>query len=51
MTEVAAPFVAALSQADGPTVANVKRDVIAAMNERHPDCAVDACGTLVVGVK
>jgi SAM-dependent methyltransferase len=51
MTEVAAPFVAALSQADAPTVANVKRDVIAAMNERHPDGAVDACGTLVVGVK
>jgi SAM-dependent methyltransferase len=51
MTEVAAPFVAALSGADEATASRVKTDVIAAMNARHPDGAIDACGTVVTGVK
>ena len=51
MTEVAAPFVAALSSADEATVGKVKADVIAAMNERHPDGAIDTCGIVIVGIK
>lgn len=51
MTDVAAPFVAALSGADEATVARVRADVVAAMHERHPDGAIDACGTAVVAVK
>lgn len=51
MTDVAAPFVAALSGADEATVAAVKKDVIAAMNQRHPDGAIDAMGIVITGVK
>ena len=51
MTEVAAPFVAALSTADEATVSAVKAGVVASMNERHPDGAIDALGRLVVAAK
>jgi SAM-dependent methyltransferase len=51
MTEIAAPFVAALSQADEATFAKVKADVLASMHQRHPEGSIDACGMLVVGVK
>jgi hypothetical protein len=51
MTEVAAPFVAALGGADAATVAAVKQDVVAAMNARHPDGVIDTLGVLIAGVK
>lgn len=51
MTEVAAPFVAALSGADASTVAKVKAEVLASMHERHPQGAIDARGRLIVGAK
>jgi len=51
MTEVAAPFVAALSSADEATVAAVKADVLASMNGRHPDGVIGTCGIAVVGTK
>ncbi len=51
MTEVAAPFVAALSKADATTVERIKADVISAMDERFPSGAIDACGTVIVADK
>jgi SAM-dependent methyltransferase len=51
MTDVAAPFVAALSTADDATVEQVKANVVASMNERYPDGAIDACGVVISGVK
>lgn len=51
MTEVAAPFVAALSRADETTVSKVRADVIAAMTEHYPNGNVAACGTVIVGTK
>jgi SAM-dependent methyltransferase len=51
MTEVAAPFVAALSGADEATVAKVKADVIAAMTERYPKGNIDGCAIVITGVK
>jgi ubiquinone/menaquinone biosynthesis C-methylase UbiE len=51
MTEVAAPFVAALSTADAAAVAAIKADVIAAMTARHPDGAVPASGIVIAGLK
>ena len=51
MTEVAAPFVAALNQAHEATITIVKADVVASMNERYPAGAIDACGMIVAGVK
>jgi len=49
MTEVAAPFVAALSKADDATVQRIQADVIAAMDERHPTGAISASGTVIMG--
>jgi SAM-dependent methyltransferase len=51
MTEIAAPFVAALGTVDAATVERVKADVIAAMHARHADGVIDACGRVIVGVK
>ncbi len=51
MTEVAAPFVAALSNTDATTVSRIKADVIAAMTARHPDGAIPASGVVIVGTK
>ncbi|MEO8702704.1 MAG: methyltransferase domain-containing protein [Kofleriaceae bacterium] len=51
MTEVAAPFVAALSKADEATVARIKADVISAVDERYPGGVLDGCGTLIVARK
>lgn len=51
MTEVAAPFVAALSKADAETVAKVKADVIADMNAHHPNGMIPGCAILIAGVK
>lgn len=51
MTEVAAPFVSALSGADAATVARVKADVLAAMEERYPKGDIAACARVIVGVK
>ncbi|MEO8588967.1 MAG: methyltransferase domain-containing protein [Flavobacteriales bacterium] len=50
-TEIAAPFVAALSGADAATVAQVKADVIAAMTERYPNGNIDGCARVIVGTK
>ena len=51
MTEIAAPFVAALSTADEATVGAVKADVLTSRHERHPNGAIDACGMVIAGVK
>lgn len=51
ITEVAAPFVAALSKADAATVAKVKAGVLADMAERFPNGNIAACGILVTAVK
>ncbi|MBS1580660.1 MAG: methyltransferase domain-containing protein [Bacteroidetes bacterium] len=51
MTEVAAPFVSALSGADAATVARVKADVIAAMEERYPKGDIAGLARVIVGVK
>jgi ubiquinone/menaquinone biosynthesis C-methylase UbiE len=51
MTEIAAPFVAALSGADKATVEAVKTDVVAAMHARYPDAAIGACGMVIAGTK
>ena len=51
MTEISAPFVAALSNATAATVGKVKENVIAAMTERHPKGSIPACGTLIVGTR
>lgn len=51
MTEVAAPFVAALRGVDAATVALVKADVIAAMDARFPDGKITGMATLITAVK
>jgi ubiquinone/menaquinone biosynthesis C-methylase UbiE len=51
MTEVAAPFVAALSGADAATVAKVKAGVIADMTERYPKGNIDGVGIVISGEK
>lgn len=51
MTEVAAPFVAALSNADPETVEKVHRDVVAAMDERYPNGGIDSLGILITGTR
>lgn len=50
-TEVAAPVVAALANADADTVARVKADVIAAVKERYPNGNLPACARVIVGTK
>jgi ABC-type Fe3+ transport system substrate-binding protein len=51
LTEIAAPFVAALSSADAATVARVKADVISAMAARFPNGDIHACARVIVGTK
>jgi ubiquinone/menaquinone biosynthesis C-methylase UbiE len=51
MTEVAAPFVAALSKADDATVAKVKADVLADMTDRFPKGNITGCGIVITGLK
>lgn len=51
MTEIAAPFVAALSSADEDTVSRVKADVLAAMGERHPRGNIPTSGVVVRATK
>ena len=51
MTEVAAPFVAALSKADADTVAKVKAGVLADMAARYPNGHIDGCGIVITAVK
>lgn len=51
LTEVAAPFVAALSKADAATVAQVKADVLVDMAALYPNGNVPGCGIVVTGVK
>lgn len=51
MTEIAAPFVAALGGADAATVAQVKADVIAAMTERFPKGRIDGMGIVITAMK
>lgn len=50
-TEVAAPVVAALANADAATVAKVKAEVIATVSERYPQGGLPACARLITGVK
>lgn len=51
MTEVAAPFVAALSKADAATVEKVKADVLADMAANHPNGRIPGCAILITAVK
>ena len=53
LTEVAAPFVAALSKADDTMVAKIKAEVFQLLKERYPDgnVVIDASALIVVGEK
>lgn len=53
MTEIAAPIVGALSQADEPMKEKIKQEVIALINEKYPDGNVVIDGTflLIAGEK
>jgi|GEM_PF-6825903 len=51
ITEVAAPFVAALQRADAVTVAQIKADVVAALDERFPDGKITGMATVITAVK
>jgi ubiquinone/menaquinone biosynthesis C-methylase UbiE len=52
MTEIAAPFVGALSTADDQTVAKIKDGVIEAIDERYPnETSIDTSGILIYGEK
>jgi len=51
MTEVAAPFVAALQDADDATVEHVHQGVLADMSARFPDGKIDTSGWVIGGVK
>ena len=53
MTEVAAPIVGALSQADAETIEKIKTDLIASLKEKYPDNKVvfDGSGYIVYGEK
>jgi len=48
MTEIAAPFVAALSNADEAMVEKIKKEVLEAVNARYPDGSVDIEGSSLV---
>ena len=50
-TEVAAPVVAALGNADADTIAKVRADVIATMREHYPKGDVPACARVIMGTK
>jgi ubiquinone/menaquinone biosynthesis C-methylase UbiE len=51
MTEIAAPFVAILNTVDAATVAKVKADVIASMQERYPKGNIPCTGLIITAVK
>lgn len=53
MTEIAAPFVAAMSKADEPTRQKIKTEVFEAINQRFPDGKVfiDCAAIVVAGEK
>ena len=51
MSEVAAPFVAALSKADAATVAKVKADVLTDMAAKYPNGRIAGCALVITGVK
>lgn len=53
MTEVAAPFVAAMSKADEATRQKIKKEVFEAINQRFPDGKVfiDAAAIIIAGEK
>ena len=52
MTEIAAPFVGALSNADDESVQRIKEGVINSINERYPDeTSIDTNGILIYGEK
>ena len=52
MTELAAPVVAALSQANIPTRATIRQQVMYAVNERYPEGQVEIEGSaLVIGAE
>jgi hypothetical protein len=48
MTEVAAPFVAALSNADEPTQAAIKAEVFESVRKRFPTGRVDLSGSALI---
>ncbi|MDP4286164.1 MAG: methyltransferase domain-containing protein [Bacteroidota bacterium] len=53
MTEIAAPFVAALSKADDAMVEKIKGEVFQALNEKYPDgnIAIDTEALVIYGEK
>ena len=53
MTELAAPFVAALSKADDTMRAKIKEEVFALVNEKYPDgnIIIDASSMIIYGEK
>jgi len=51
MTDIAAPFVAALSSADENTVEHIKQEVIESMNDRYPDSSIDTESIIIYGEK
>ncbi len=53
MTEVAAPFVAALSKADDAMKAKIRKEVYQLVNEKYPDgkIIIDSSALIIFGVK
>jgi len=51
MTEIAAPFVAALSKTDEETKQKVKLGVIQSMNEKYPNTNIDTSAIMIYGEK
>ena len=52
ITEVAAPFVAALNGATDDTVAQIKSDVLSAVNEKYPyGTSIETSGIVIYGTK
>ena len=53
MTEVAAPFVAALSKADESTKEKIKEEVFHAINQKYPDgnVTLEASALVIFGQK
>lgn len=53
MTEIAAPFVAAMSKADEATRQKIKKEVYEAINQRFPEgkVMIDAAAIVIAGIK
>ena len=51
VTEISAPFVAALEKADAATVAKIKAEVLQTMGARFPDGAIDSCARVIAARK